>query len=413
MIEFTEHILSNGLQVLVHEDKSTPMIAVNLLYKVGSKDEREDRTGLAHLFEHLMFGGSKNVPEFDDPIQLAGGENNAFTNSDLTNYYNIVPAANIETIMWLESDRMANLIMSQKALDIQRKVVLEEFSETCLDEPYGDAWHHLMALCYKNHAYRWPTIGLVPKHVAEVTLDEVKSFFDCHYSPSNAIMTIGGNISFDKAVKLVEKWFGDIENKQVSITKPMSIYEPPQVEERRKIVKADVPARVLYMAFHMGDRLSKEYYATDLMTDILSNGRSSRFFKNLYRGGEIFSSIDAFISGTMDPGLVIIEGRLNDDMGFEEAEEAIWAELTKIKVEAILPTELQKVKNKLLSSLEFSEVNILNKTINLAYFKNLGDAHLINDQMKLYNQVTVEDIQRISQQILRKENSSVLWYDMK
>jgi len=393
----------------VHEDNSTPMVAVNVLYDVGSKDELPNRTGFAHLFEHLMFGGSLNIPSFDGPIQLAGGENNAFTNTDITNFYNVVPAENVETAFWLESDRMFELNFSEKSLDTQRKVVVEEFKETCLNHPYGDVWHHLMNLTYEVHPYRWPTIGLVPEHVEEATLEEVKKFYYRYYRPNNAVLVVAGNCTLEQVKGLTKKWFGEIPKGEMA--KREIPQEPKQTNYRRLIKKGDVPVDAIYMAFHIADRLAPEYYAVDLLSDILCNGQSSRLYRKLVKNEEIFSEIDCYITGTIDPGLFVVEGKPADNISLEKAEKAIWTELELLKNNKIQETELQKIKNKAESTLIFSELNVLTKAINLAFFEVIGDVELINRESELYQLVTAEEIQIQAQTIFAKENCSTLIYE--
>jgi predicted Zn-dependent peptidase len=408
VIEFHRFELANGLKVLVHEDDSTPMAAVNVLYNVGARDESPERTGFAHLFEHLMFGGSANIPDFDDPIQRAGGENNAFTNNDITNFYDILPAENLETALWLESDRMLSLNFDELVLDVQRKVVLEEFKETCLNQPYGDVWHHISDMAYKVHPYRWPTIGKIPQHVEEATLEDVKSFFYRYYRPNNAILTISGPVKVEKIKQLVEKWFGDIPKGDVP--QRMLPKEPPQAAFQQRVNQANVPVDALYLAFHTPSRAERDYYVTDLLTDVLGNGQSSRLYSRLLKERELFTGIDCYLTGSIDPGLLIIEGKPADGVTLEEAEAAIWSELEALK-EALIPErELEKLQNKIESTLAFSEMNVLNKAINLAFFELLGDANLINEEAALYRSVTAADIQRLAQMIFVKENCSELYY---
>jgi zinc protease len=426
MIEFKRVVLENGLRVLVHEDNSTPVVAVNLLYDVGSRDENSERTGFAHLFEHLMFSGSKNAKEFDTFIQQAGGESNAFTNTDMTNFYATVPAENLETLLWLESDRMLALNINNKALNTQRKVVVEEFKETTLDEPYGDVWHHLSDMVYKKHPYRWPVIGLEPRHIEEATLTDVKDFYKKHYTPNNAIIVITGNleksgnielsrnpdsIGTEGVIRKVEKWFGDIPKGDVpSRNLPK---EPQQKKSVRKIVEANVPVEAFYLAFRSPDRLDKAYYATDLLTDILSSGSSSRFYRRLLKEKRLFSEIDCYLTGSIDPGIILIEGKNTEGVTLEAAEEAIWVELETLKQELVSETELQKLKNKIESQQAFGDAGALNKAMNLAYFELIGNANLINEEAGKYNVITVEDIQKAAQTMFRKENSSVLIYKPK
>jgi zinc protease len=415
MIEFKRVVLENGLRVLVHEDNSTPVVAVNLLYDVGSRDENPERTGFAHLFEHLMFSGSKNAKEFDSFIQQAGGESNAFTNTDMTNFYATVPAENLETLLWLESDRMLALNINNKALNTQRKVVVEEFKETTLDEPYGDVWHHLSDMVYKKHPYRWPVIGLEPRHIEEATLTDVKDFYKKHYTPNNAIIVVTGNLekagNTEGVIRKVEKWFGEIPKGDVpSRNLPK---EPQQKKTIRKIVEANVPVEALYIAFRSPDRFDKDYYATDLLTDILSSGSSSRFYRRLLKEKRLFSEIDCYLTGSIDPGIILIEGKNTEGVTLEAAEEAIWAELETLKHELVSETELQKLKNKIESQQAFGDAGALNKAMNLAYYELIGNANLINEEAKKYNVITVEDIQKAAQKMFRKENSSVLIYKPK
>ncbi len=408
MIKFEKYTLDNGLRVIVHEDDSSPMVAVNVVYDVGSRDEDSQMTGFAHLFEHLMFGGSANAPDFDGPIQNAGGENNAFTNTDMTNFYDVVPAANLETVLWLESDRMKQLNFSQNALDVQKKVVVEEFKETCLTEPYGDVWHHLSRLAYKEHSYSWPTIGKEISHIEDAVLADVKNFFHKHYTTQNAILVISGNVKVKDAKASVEKWFGDIPQGQ-KYERHLK-QEPEQTAFRQQTVTGNAPIPAIYLSFHMVARDHEDYYAYDLLSDVLSNGRSSRLYQRLHKVNPIFSQIDAYISGTFDPGMFIIEGRPNKNVDLEAAKAAIWKELEILVNEAIDSRELNKLKNKIESSLEYSEVNILHKSMSLAYFELLGDADLINKEASAYQKVTSADIRRVAKKIFRKENCTELTY---
>ncbi len=408
MIQFEKIVLNNGLRVIVHNDISTPMVAVNVLYDVGSRDEHHERTGFAHLFEHLMFGGSVHIPDFDAPIQLAGGENNAFTTMDITNFYDIIPAANIETALWLESDRMLGLAFGEKSLKVQKKVVVEEFKETCLNEPYGDLWHHISALAYKVHPYRWPTIGLIPDHIKNATLDEVKHFFYKNYCPQNAILVISGNIDVDQALRLCEKWFGDIPSGERPIRNlPV---ESPQYEYRFLEIKAPVPMVSLNLAFPMPGRLHQDFYVYDLLSDVLSNGQSSRLQKKLVKELNIFSDVDAFISGTMDPGLFMITGKPMPGVHVDEARKLLWSELESLMHKKVEAKELQKLKNKAESTLVFSEISALYKAMNLAYFEVLGDASLINQEAESYRIVKLEDLQRTAGALFRKENCNEVLY---
>lgn len=409
MIAFEKKVLDNGLIVIIHEDPSTPMVAVNVAYNVGSKDEDDEKTGFAHLFEHLMFGGSVNIPDFDTPIQEAGGENNAFTNSDITNFYELVPAQNIETALWLESDRMLQLRFSKKSLNTQKKVVIEEFKETCLNEPYGDMWHHLSELSYTKHPYQWPTIGREMNHIANATIEDVKTFFYQFYRPDNAVLVIAGNITSAEGFFLANKWFGSIPPGKNQ--KKLLPQEPKQIASRKKIIRQDIiPHDAIYRAYHMDGRLSDEYFICDLISDILANGRSSRFYQKLYKEQQLFSTIDAFISGSSDPGLFIIEGKTMPDVSIEQASEAIDRELRLLMEENLSERELTKLKNSLESSLIFSEISVLNKAISLAYFETLGDAGFINEEAARYQKLTAEDIRNTAKKIFRAENCNELIY---
>ena len=408
MIQFERFELANGLRVIVHEDKSTPMAAINLLYNVGARDESPEKTGFAHLFEHLMFGGSANVPNFDDPLQIAGGESNAFTNNDITNYYEVLPAQNLETAFWLESDRMLQLNFDSRSLDVQKKVVIEEFKETCLNIPYGDVWHHISDMAYKVHPYRWPTIGKVPAHVEEATMEEVKSFYCKYYRPNNAVLAVTGHVDVAEVHRLAEKWFADIPagapfQRQLP-------QEPPQKGLEHRINHAQVPMDAIYLAFHTGGRLHPDFYITDILSDILCNGPSSRLHQNLLKKKQLFVEIDCYITGSIDPGLLMIEGKPSRKVSLEDAKAAIWEELTKLKDGYIPENELQKWKNKVESTLVFSEMNILNKAINLAFFELLGQPDLINNEVKHYEGISVEDIYRVSNEILTLDNCCELHY---
>lgn len=415
MIDFKRFILDNELRVLIHEDLSTPLVAVNLLYDVGSRDENPERTGFAHLFEHLMFGGSKNAPDFDAPIQSAGGENNAFTNNDMTNFYATVPAENLETLLWLESDRMLALKVNKRALNTQRKVVVEEFKETTLNEPYGDVWHHLGDMTYKKHPYRWPVIGLVPQHVEDATLEDVLDFYKRFYVPNNAILVISGNFQkvngMDGVTRMVEKWFGGVPKGDVP---PRNLpQEPEQTAPVRRTVEAAVPLDALYLAFHAPARNDADYYALDLMTDILASGASSRFYQKLVKTDRIFSELDCYQTGYIDPGLVVIEGKPTEGVTLEQAEAAIWAELEVLKNAPIAPIELEKLKNRAESQQVFGDVGAANKAMNLAFYELIGDANLINTEIDRYNAVEIKDVQRVANQIFRLNNSTLLFYKAK
>lgn len=408
MISFNKFQLDNGLRVIVHEDKSTPLAVMNILYNVGARDENPERTGFAHLFEHLMFGGSVNIPSFDEPLQKAGGENNAFTNNDITNYYDIVPSNNLETLFWLESDRMMSLAFNKKSLETQRKVVSEEFKEHYINQPYGDVWHLLNALAYKIHPYQWPTIGKELSHIENAKLDNVKEFFFRHYRPDNAIMVLAGNVKTNEVEGLAKKWFASIPSGNFP---PRDLpREPMQTEARKKEVRAEVPIDAIYKAYHICNRMDKIFYAVDLLTDVLSAGKSSRIYQSLVKEKKLFSEVDVYQTGTMDEGLIVVDGKLIKGVKMETAEQAIEEELEKIKHELISPEELQKVKNKTESNWIFGETNVLNKAMNLAYFELLGDASWVNDEVGKYAHVTSSNIKEQANKIFISQNSSTLYY---
>ncbi len=408
MIRYEKFILENGLRVIVHEDRSTPMAVVNVLYDVGARDEDPERTGFAHLFEHLMFGGSVNIPVYDEPLQVAGGENNAYTTNDLTNYYCQLPSENIETAFWLESDRMLSLAFSKKSLDVQRKVVSEEFKEHYINKPYGDVWHKLRELAYKVHPYRWMTIGKELKHIEEASLNDVIDFFKKHYNPSNAILVVAGNISPEEVRSLAGKWFGDIPaGEKYDRVLPA---EPAQDEYRKLVVKANVPLDALYMCWHMKPRSHPGYYVTDLITDILGGGGSSRLYQMLVKEKKLFSNIECYHMGSMDAGIVTIEGKLVKGVDIDVAEAAVNEVLEELKREGISPAELEKVKNKTESAMAFEDMSLTNRAASLAIYELMGDANLINTELERYKAVTTDDILSESRNIFRKENCSTLHY---
>lgn len=408
MIQVNRYTLANGLRIVHNEDDSTQMVALNLLYDVGARDEDPSHTGFAHLFEHLMFGGSLHIPDYDTPVQNAGGENNAWTNNDITNYYITLPHQNVETGFWLESDRMLSLDFSPKSLEVQRQVVIEEFKQRNLNQPYGDASHLLRELAYESHPYRWPTIGKEIAHIAQATLEEVKDFFYRFYAPNNAILAVTGHISFEETIRLAEKWFGPIPARNIS-PRQLSA-EKPQTAVRRKTVERKVPVDAIYMAFHMSNRMHPDYYVYDMITDILSNGRSSRFIQSLVQEQKLFTSIDAYISGSLDEGLLHVTGKPVEGVSLEQAEEAIWKELEKMKTVPVSEQELEKVKNRYESEQIFNNINYLNVATNLAFFELTGKAEDINEEVGKYRAVTAEQIQATSARCFVPENCSILYY---
>ena len=408
MIRFEKFTLENGLRVLVHEDNSTPMAVVNVLYDVGAKDENPEKTGFAHLFEHLMFGGSINIPVYDEPLQVAGGENNAYTTNDLTNYYCQLPSENIETAFWLESDRMLSLAFGKKSLEVQRKVVCEEFKEHYINKPYGDVWHKLRTLVYTTHPYKWMTIGASLKHVEDATLADVKAFFKKHYNPSNAILTVAGNVNFAKVKELAEKWFGTIPaGEKYNRNLPV---EPKQTAPRTLEVKADVPLDALYKCWHIYPRTDERYYTADLITDILSGGGSSRLYQSLVKEQQLFSNIECYHMGSTDAGLLVIEGKLVKGIDIKKGEQAINEEIKKIQATGVTVTELEKVKNKTESALAFEDMSVMNRASSIAMYELLGDADLMNSELEKYRAVTAENILAETRIIFDENNCSTMYY---
>lgn len=408
MVNFNRFTLKNGLKVLVHEDATTPMAVLNILYDVGARDEEEGKTGFAHLFEHLMFGGSVNIPSYDEPLQRVGGENNAFTSNDITNYYITLPATNIETAFWLESDRMLSLAFSEKSLETQRNVVCEEFKQRYLNQPYGDVWLKLRPLAYQTHPYQWATIGQDLAQIENAEIEDVKAFFKKHYNPQNAIMVVGGNVKTEEVKQLAKKWFEPIpagEKYHRNLPK-----EIEQTEARAETVNADVPLNAIYIAFKMAARLDATYQVFDLMSDILSQGQSSRLYNSLLKEQKLFSEINAYITSSLDEGLFVIDGKLVEGVTIEVAEKAIWQELEKISTELVTDEELTKVKNKSESIMVFAEMSLLDKAMNLAYYELLGDAATLNKEINKYLVITAAQIKEVASQTFKKEKSSTLYY---
>lgn len=408
MIDYKFFTLSNGLKVYVHEDKATPLAAVNIAYNVGSRDEDKHKTGFAHLFEHLMFGGSQNIASYDEPLQKVGGENNAFTSPDITNYYITLPSENIETAFWLESDRMMGLSFDPVVLEVQRKVVVEEFKQRYLNQPYGDIWLHLRPLAYQEHSYKWATIGKEISHIEQATMADVQEFFYKYYLPNNAIMVVAGNVEFKAIQELAEKWFGPIPAGQ-PYQRSLPV-EPVQNERRFKEVQADVPLDAIYKVFHMPGRYSKEYHVADLLSDILGRGKSSRLHEQLVKQEKLFNNLHAFVTGSVDPGLLVITGKLNEGVSLEAGEAAIDKVIASAKAEMISEEELIKVKNQAEASLVFSEVELLNRAMNLAFAALQGVPDYVNQEAEIIQQITPHEIHAMAEAILTTENSSTLYY---
>jgi predicted Zn-dependent peptidase len=406
MIEFERFKLKNGLTVLFHKDVTTPMVVINTLYDVGARDESEDKTGFAHLFEHLMFGGSVNIPDFDAPLQNAGGESNAFTSNDITNYYDVLPAHNIETGLWLESDRMLSLAFTEKSLEVQRNVVIEEFKQRYLNQPYGDVWLKLRPLAYEKHPYKWATIGKEISHIENATMEDVKAFFHKHYNPSNAILCIAGNFELGEIKRLVEKWYGEIPEG----TKPARILdkEPKQKEFREQIIERNVPSDAFYYAFKMPERRDPAYYIVDVLSDALGREKSSRLYVSIKKEKQIASSISAYITGSLDDGLLIVSGKLNPGKTFEELDKALWEVIDEMKKTTISKEELDRLLIKIRTEKEFQEEGLLNRAMNLCTFELLGDANGINEERNVYQSITPKHIHHYANEILKQTNCSLL-----
>ena len=411
MITYDKTTLSNGLTVIANRDKASRMAAVNLLYKVGARNENPSRTGLAHLFEHLMFRGTHQVPDFDTPVQMACGENNAFTNNDYTDFYITLPCDNIETALWLESDRMTGSNLSEEACQIEKRVVIEEFRQRYLNQPYGDLNMLLRSMVYKKHPYRWATIGIAPEHIEQATIEEIRGFYARFYHPSNAILSVSGDFSSEKIFSLAEKWFGEITDKAQAIDAIPQ--EPAQIEARRLEVERDVPATTIVIAFHMGNRLSHDFFLGDMTSDLLAGGDSARLYERLIKRNRLFASVNAYISGDVDCGMFVFTGQLLPTTTEAEAEAAFWEEIDKLKSGEISDYELEKVKNKFEANTLFGELNVMNKAMNLGYYEMIGDLGLINREVDIYRSLAREEVADFSQHIFRTENSSTLIYRAK
>lgn len=411
MISFERLQLSNGLRVIVHPDFTTPNAVLNVMYDVGARDEDPDRTGFAHLFEHLMFGGSVNIPEYDEPLQRAGGENNAYTTNDLTNYYIQLPAVNLETAFWLESDRMLSLAFSEKSLDVQRKVVCEEFKEHYINKPYGDVWHKMRTLAYTTHPYRWMTIGKELKHIEEATLADVKAFFKKHYCPANAVLVVAGPVKTEDVRVLAEKWFGDIPSGNKYERQLPG--EPVQTATRRLVVEADVPLDALYMCWHMPARMESGYQAVDMLTDILGSGASSRLHQSLVKEQKLFSNVECFHFGSTDRGLLTIEGKLVKGVALEAAEAAVQKEVNQLLSAGVSESELQKAKNKTESMIAFEDMSLMNRANSLAHYELLGDANMMNTEFARYAAVTADQLLEQAKEVFAEKNMNVMYYRSK
>ncbi len=408
MIQFTDKTLPNGLRVLIHEDESTQLAAVNLVYNVGARDEEQDKTGFAHLFEHLMFGGSEHIPDYDAIAQAMGAENNAFTNNDITNYYLSFPAYNLESALWLESDRMKALTLNSRSLEVQRSVVIEEFKQRYLNQPYGNVWHLLRELCYKEHPYQWPTIGKNIKHIEDATLEDVQHFFDTYYRPNNAVLTVAGNVKTYQVLNLVERWFSDIEPGEPVVKSFPK--ESEQTRARTHYHYAEVPADMIVMAWHVPPRVHQGYYVADLLSDLLGRGKSARLTQALVKEQAIFSNIHAYVTGDIDTGLLVIQGTLLPEINMGFAEQAIHQELKKLQDELITEKELNKIRNQLEAQKVFGETSVLNIAMNLGFAALLGNPQLVNTEIQYYQAITPQDLQLAAKRILASHRTNTLYY---
>ena len=408
MIAYERTTLANGLTVAVNRDRASKLAAVNILYKVGARNENPARTGFAHLFEHLMFRGTREVPNFDLPVQMASGDNNAFTNNDYTDFYITLPKDNLETALWLESDRMKGLEITPEKLAAEKKVVIEEFRQRYLNQPYGDQTMLLRALAYKVHPYRWAAIGLTTEHIASASPDDVGEFYRTHYHPSNAILSISADMEEERMLELAEKWFGGLpDTPRPAAPIPQ---EPPQEAPRREEVERDVPATTVTVAYRMGTRTSPDFYTADLVSDLLSGGDSGRLYRHLVKERRLLSSVNAYVTGDLDPGLFVFTGQLLPGVAPEAAEAAFREEIEALRTDPISQYETEKVKNKFEANTLFGELNVMNKAMNLGFYEMLGDLPLINGEVARYRAVSDEDIRAFCRSTLRPENASTLIY---
>ena len=411
MIAYRKQTLANGLTVVVNRDRTSKLAAVNLLYKVGARNENPSRTGFAHLFEHLMFRGTRKVPNFDLPVQMASGDNNAFTNNDYTDFYITLPKDNIETALWLESDRMEGLEITPEKLDTEKRVVVEEFRQRYLNQPYGDQTMLLRALAYKVHPYRWAAIGLETGHIEGASLDDVEAFYRTHYHPSNAILSISADLDEERMFDLAAKWFEPLaDTPHAAAPVPQ---EPAQTAARREEVERDVPAPTVTVAYHMGGRTDAGFYTADLVSDLLAGGDSGRLYTHLVKERRLLSSVNAYVTGDVDPGLFVFTGQLLPGVTPEEAETAFREEIETLQTASAAAREIEKVKNKFEANTLFGELNVMNKAMNLGFYEMLGDLALINREVGLYRAVGDDDIRSFSSRTFRPENSSTLIYNTK
>lgn len=411
MIKYTKRVLKNGLTILVNRDRASKLAAVNILYKVGARNEAEHKTGFAHLFEHLMFRGTESVPDFDYPVVMASGENNAFTNNDYTDFYITLPKENLSTALWLESDRMRNLNITAEVCETEKRIVIEEFKQRYLNQPYGDEQLLLRDLCYKVHPYRWSAIGISPEHIERATLKDVRAFYDLHYRPSQAILSISADLPEQEMLDMAERYFADIEDEGGEIAPVCA--EPKQTEPRRLEVEREVPATDITIAFHMGNRLSRDFFLGDLASDLLAGGESSRLINRLVKESGLFSSVNAYITGSLDEGLFVIKGRLMPTTSEAEAEQALWHELKELIAGNVSDYEMEKVKNKFEANMLMGEINVMNKAMNLGFYAMIGDLELLNTEVDIYRSITREELMSFAERLFTPNNSSTLIYRAK
>ncbi len=408
MFDYQRFFLDNGLEVLVHEDSSSKIAVFNLLYKVGSRFEQPGKTGLAHFFEHLMFGSSAHVPEFDRELERVGGSCNAFTSPDITNYYMTLPSSNLETAFWLESDRMGHLSLTEKTIETQRKVVLEEYKQRYLTPPYGDVWHHLRKLAYTTHPYRWPTIGENLGDIEGYTRDMIWEFYQEHYHPGNAILVVAGDVTQKEVARLAQKWFGPIPSRSRKFSQIAS--EPTQAEKRNLTIQAKVPTDALYKAYKMPAKGTEGYLEADLLSDLLGGGKSSPLEQQLVKNGKIFASVGAYITGSVDPGLLVFSGKMEQGVGAMEAEAALDALLKEFTQKEISDSSLQKIKNQSEAMKTFESIQLLNRAMNLAYYAHLGDPALYWQEFEQKASCEAVQLSSWAKRLLQEDQASVLYY---
>lgn len=416
MIDYRKYILSNGLTVLTHEAWDTPLATVNVLYNVGARDEDPHRTGFAHLFEHLMFGGTERVPDFDAVVSSLGGDNNAFTNNDYTNYYITIPVEGLSTALMLEADRMASLALNAKALEVQQRVVTEEYNQRYMNQPYGDMWLNMRPLCYKRHPYRWATIGADIRHVSEATLEDVQAFHERYYRADNAILTVAAPMRHEEMIAAVEKEWGagcvSAGCRRSMASERNYLQEEEQKEARRLVIRREVPSRAVYLAWPMCDHWGRDFRACDLVSDVLCTGSSSRIYNNVVRPGQLVSEADAYISGEAGPGLMVLSAKILPDVDVDEVADALRQEAYLLSEKGLTKNELEKVQNRYESTFVYSQYKAADRAMALCHYTWLGDTELVNREPEEYRKVTAEDVQRAASAVFRPEHENMLVYEI-